>query len=587
MNRNWGVETPGSPDWFSTIEEAVKIGSADQEHWDESADVVIVGLGGAGVSAALQAAEEGSHVIALDRFGGGGSTAVNGGIFYAGGGTSAQREAGVEDSAEQMFNYLQMETKGVVSDATLRRFCEGSVDDAAWMERHGVRFASRVYPGKTSYPDPTYYLYHSDSSLCGPYRDHAKPAPRGHRAFMPPTKSGEGYGAGLYYPLEASAEKAGVRVLRHTEVLRLVLDSAGAVVGVEAASLPADAPEAPEHARLQKRGQFWLRLLPPSYPGSGLTRARGEAFLKRARDLEAQGRKRIRVRAKGGVVLSTGGYIYNREMIAHYAPGYREGMPNGTAGDTGAGMRLGQTAGGAVDLLHHLSAWRFLNPPHAWSQGMLVNRRGERFVNETYYGSAIGSPLVEDHGGKAWLILDRRLVRLARKQVLAPRVLPFQRYPALLAMALGRVKARTLDSLANKMGFDRAAFAETVRHYNAAARGAERDPFGKEGDELQPIEHGPFYAVDMSIDAKYEPLSVMTLGGLKVEEESGGVRREDGSVIPGLYAAGRTAVGICSNLYVSGLSVADCIFSGRRAGRSAAGAARATSKEAVEKVGPR
>ena len=71
-------------------------------------------------------------------------------------------------------------------------------------------------------------------------------------------------------------------------------------------------------------------------------------------------------------------------------------------------------------------------------------------------------------------------------------------------------------------------------------------------------------------------MPMLTLGGLKVEEATGLVRREDGSVIPGLYAAGRTAVGICSNVYVSGLAYADCIFSGRRVGRSvaAAGAAR-------------
>ena len=63
----------------------------------------------------------------------------------------------------------------------------------------------------------------------------------------------------------------------------------------------------------------------------------------------------------------------------------------------------------------------------------------------------------------------------------------------------------------------------------------------------------------------------MTLGGLKVDEESGLVLRDDGTTIAGLYAAGRTAIGICSNLYVSGLAVADCVFSGRRAGRHAAG----------------
>ena len=65
-----------------------------------------------------------------------------------------------------------------------------------------------------------------------------------------------------------------------------------------------------------------------------------------------------------------------------------------------------------------------------------------------------------------------------------------------------------------------------------------------------------------------------TLGGLRVDEESGLVQREDGTLVPGLYAAGRSAVGICSNSYVSGLSLADCVFSGRRAGAHAARSGR-------------
>jgi 3-oxo-5alpha-steroid 4-dehydrogenase len=63
---------------------------------------------------------------------------------------------------------------------------------------------------------------------------------------------------------------------------------------------------------------------------------------------------------------------------------------------------------------------------------------------------------------------------------------------------------------------------------------------------------------------------MLTLGGLTVAEDSGQVLRDDGSPIAGLYAAGRTAVGLCSNSYVSGLSLADCVFSGRRAGQHAA-----------------
>jgi Succinate dehydrogenase/fumarate reductase, flavoprotein subunit len=560
---------PAIDDASAGVEPALRLGAGETIAWDEQADVIVVGLGGAGVCAAIQASEDGGSVIALERFGGGGSTAVNGGIYYAGGGTAAQREAGVEDSPEEMFRYLREETQGVVSDELLRRFCDGSARDADWMARHGVRFSGKLYPGKTSYPHTSYYLYHSDSSLAAPYRHKARPAARGHRAFLPPTKSAEGYGAGLYFPLEASAEKLGVQIMRRAEVVRLIVDGAGTVTGVEAEYLPPDGPHTETYARLVRRSEFWTRLLPPAYPGAKLTRARGARLMRKADLIERKARRRIRIGARRGVVLSTGGFIYNRDMIARYAPKYLSGMPQGTAGDTGAGMRLGQSVGGAVDLLEHCSAWRFLNPPAAWALGMLVDARGSRFVNETHYGAAIGSEMVERRGGVGWLILDETLVKEARAQVRHSETLPFQRYPALLAMRLGRRKARTLDALARKVGFDPAIFAETVKRYNAAAQGGAADPFGKEGDELHVLASGPFYAVDQSITAKYAPLPCMTLGGLKVSEDSGQVLNEEGRPISGLYAAGRTAVGICSNLYVSGLAVADCVFSGRRAGRHA------------------
>lgn len=557
-------------DWYSEIEDAQIVNDPAEIKWDDEADVVVVGYGGAGVNCALQAVEGGASVIALDRFEGGGSTAVNGGIFYAGGGTAAQKEAGVEDDAENMFNYLRHETQGVVKETTLRRFCKSSADDYDWMVRHGARFSGRLYPGKTSYPHTSYYLYHSDSSLAAPYRDIARPAARGHRAYMPGNASAEGYGIGLYAPLRDAAEAAGVRVRQRADVRRLVLDRAGRVIGVAALWFPQDVPEYAEYTRIVSQSVKWTRMLPPSYPGSAITRGLGDRLMQKARLLESRAQRWIFVRARKGVVLSTGGFIYNRDMIRHYAPNFLEGMPQGTAGDSGAGIRLGQTAGGATERMHHLSAWRFINPPFAWSRGILVNARGERMINETYYGAAIGEAIVAKNGGTAWLVIDKSLYRDAWKQAWHKEVLPFQRYPAMLAMMFGRHKAQTLEALAGKVGFDPAAFRDTVAAYNRAAKGEAVDAFGKSGDELHVLEGGPYYAIDMSITAKLEPMSVMTLGGLKIEEDNGLVLREDGTPITGLYAAGRTAVGVCSHIYVSGLSVADCVFSGRRAGRHVA-----------------
>ena len=89
-----------------------------------------------------------------------------------------------------------------------------------------------------------------------------------------------------------------------------------------------------------------------------------------------------------------------------------------------------------------------------------------------------------------------------------------------------------------------------------------------------PIATPPFYGMDISITSKFLPLPVITFGGLRIDERSGMVLDEKGQAIPGLYAAGRTAVGVASNTYVSGLSFADCVFSGRRVARHVARANR-------------
>ncbi len=124
-------------------------------------DLIVVGMGAAGVCAAIEAAERGLDVLIVDRFAGGGATAISGGVVYAGGGTSIQHEAGIGDSPEAMFQYLKLETQGVVSDDTLRRFCETSPEMIEWLRQHGVPFEASLCPDKTSYPSNDYYLYYS------------------------------------------------------------------------------------------------------------------------------------------------------------------------------------------------------------------------------------------------------------------------------------------------------------------------------------------------------------------------------------------------------------------------------------------
>ena len=148
-------------------------------------------------------------MLVLDRFDGGGATALSGGVVYAGGGTPQQRAAGVSDSAEAMFGYLRTEVGDVVPAGTLREFCDGSAAMLAWLEGHGVPFEGSLCPDKTSYPTNRHYLYYSGSEVSA--RDIAPPAPRGHRA------RGRGTSGGLLYArLAAAVRRAGIQVVAQT-----------------------------------------------------------------------------------------------------------------------------------------------------------------------------------------------------------------------------------------------------------------------------------------------------------------------------------------------------------------------------------
>lgn len=569
-----GDPAPAGPgavrDWGLAIDAPLMLHDPDGHPWDDAADLIVVGAGGAGIAAMLEGVEAGLAVIGLDRYSGGGSSAANGGVFYAGGGTSVQREAGVEDTPDNMFDYLKLEVDDVVDDATLRDFCEQSAPTVEWMRGHGVPFEGSLYSRKTSFPPLDKYLYHPDSSLAAPHRDIAQPAARGHRGVGRNGNKAWGLGRFIWEPLRDAALARGARLISHAEVRQLAQDSAGRIIGVRVEQI-VDAGVGARFAALVKRAEGWFEKLPPTLPGAQLTFARGYKLLAQASALEAANRQSRWYRARRGVVLSAGGFIINNPMVAHYAPKYAAGLPNGTLGDNGAGIMLGVSVGGATALMERVSGWRFLSPPAAWSRAILVNGRGQRFVNETHYGAAIGDAMVERNGGRGYIILDAAARRQSLRDAFGPEVLAFQRDITLVNCLVTAKKGRTLAALAAKIGADPATLEATVADYNRAARGEVRDPFHKSPDEMRAICAGPYYAIDASVDSKTFPLACMTVGGLVVDEGSGQVRRPDGSLIPGLYAAGRNAVGLCSWLYVSGLSYADCIYSGRRAARAIGG----------------
>ncbi len=555
---------PGDDNWHSAVGEPVVVAGPESVDWDRQADVLVIGFGGAGATAALRCAELGLSVVALDKAEGGGATLASGGVLYAGGGTSVQKALGEEDSPQNMFAYLKLETGGIVSDETLMRFCETSAANVDWLMGQGVRFGGPVWKQKTSYPNVDYFLYHSDNTLLPEYRKHAIPAARGHRGVIRKGRSAVDLGSSIYDPLKARCLEHGVSLETKTEAHRLIVDQSGAVLGVEARQLPPGSDARREHADCLRKGNRLVAMYPFFLPGARLAHARAGRYFARAAEIEATRRVTRRYRANRGLCLSAGGFVFNRPMVHHHCPAFAEGVPLGTPGDDGSGIRLGQTAGGAVAHMDRATAWRFINPPLAWSQGVVVDGNGRRFVNECCYGATIGDAMVAGAGGRGWLLLDNHLVRNAWRQIWPTKVLPFQWQLAAINMLFGKRKYRDPASLCDALGFDREVLAETLRQTARVADGLESDSFGKPLEDVHRLEF-PLHVIDVSLGAKLLPCTVLTMGGLVVNEATGQVVKEGGGEVPGLFAAGRTAVGIPSYLYMSGLSVADCVFSGLRA----------------------
>jgi 3-oxo-5alpha-steroid 4-dehydrogenase len=529
---------------------------------DHGCDVVVVGYGAAGAAAAIEAADAGAQVLVLDRGYGGGATALSGGVVYAGGGTPHQIAAGLTDSPENMFNYLRQEVQGVVSDATLRRYCETSQEMIAWLEGQGARYFASLCPYKTAYPTDAHYLYYSGNEKAWPYKLEAQPAARGHRMVAKGMSSGHAF----FEALRASATAKGVEFKPLSRVHELIIE-AGAVVGVRYRCMQAPAPVRRRHRRLRLVADKLTNWVPPV---GAMANARAESLWQGyAVD------KSVRATA---VVLCGGGFVFNPKMKAEYDRGFEDITPLGTVGDDGTVINLGVSAGGTLEYPERMTAWRFLSPPSALLEGISIDPSGTRIANEDLYGATHSRIMIDQHDGRGYLILDANTWTKARRQI-PSQTMFFQRLQAAYLFTVGHTRARTLDGLARKIDVPADALLRTVHAYNDGIRSGAGDPYHKAPDLCSPLEQGPFYAIDISIkNSPAYPAPGLTLGGLRVDEATGQVLDCARSPIPGLYAAGRSAVGICSNSYISGLSLGDCIFSGRRAGNHAA--ATALSAEA-------
>lgn len=531
----------------------------DTLEWNDCADIVVVGAGGAGCSAALEAREQDAEVILVDRFAGGGAMQYSGGIIYAGG-TRFQKEAGYDDDPDKMYDYLAMEVGDAVRPETLRRFCEGSAGDLDWLTEHGVQFASSVYKEKTTYPPEGKFLYYSGNEKHPRFASKTPPMPRGHRVY------GSGYGGQHYFAaLSKALDLTGVRRRSHAKASRLVIDQAGRVIGLEVMSLPASVQE--EHEKLYRRVNPYVPFRNAAY----------DKLVLQLQEMEARQAKPLLIRARSGVILATAGFTFDRKRIAQYNPElarnyhllHRLAMP----GSDGSGIDLGVSVGGATGYMDSFLINRVLAPPAAQVGGVLINEQGQRFINEDAYIGVVGGAIAAQSKGTAWLILSARQLRKALREILSGgwHLLKFYGGPALLNLLLGGTKRhRRIDRLAVACGIDPHALVNTAAEHDRRLAEGRPDDFGKVDDCRTRLGDGPYYALNMSIWNKFALTNVMTLGGLRVNEGTGAVLRADGGEVEGLYAAGTTAVGLHSNGYISGISLADGVFSGRRAARAAA-----------------
>lgn len=528
----------------------------------------MVGYGAAGSSAALDAADKGKRVLLIDRFDGGGSTRRSGGIYYAGGGTRAQKDVGVVDDVDNMFKYVKKENEGCVDDATIRQFCEESADTFAWMEKRvGVPFQNAekqtsYYTKKSSYPPSAYTLYFSGNENAYPFSSLASPAPRGNRPFGDYLTGNVMFGA-----FEQAVEShPNITVRFHCKSRELIMSGNGKTcLGLQVDALHEDFYGT--NVMLHEIGSGSAMMDPSRQIDTRCLELETELFDKFA--------SKQNVYAKHGVIICTGGFFFNADMVKKHAPKYFGFMPLGNLGDDGSGIALCKRAGCLLGNMDRCSAWKFINPPYSFVTGVLVNSQGERVGNEDTYGATFADFLVQNHQGKGWLIIDQQAWDEANEDCMNPNsgLQADQRMQGLANLHKNRIQADDgVKDLAGKINAP--GLIATLARYNADCKKGQDSQFHKHVQYLKPLQ-GTLYAVKLDMTGnKYWPTPCMTLGGVKVDGATGRAMKKDTmEPINGLYAAGKCAVGIASNYYVSGLSLADAVFTGRRAGRHVAAAA--------------
>ena len=475
----------------------------DIQHWDIETDVIVVGFGGAGACAAIEASTNGADVHIMElASAAGGSTAMSGGEVYLGGsgGTALQKKFGFEDSTENFFNYLMMQHAPQADEAKVRAYAEGAAKHFDWLVDKGVPFKETYLEERVVEPMTDDGLFWCGNEKAWPEIESCKPVPRGHVVQL----EGMGAGAVLMETLQRHIDTLPVTQHFDTRALSLIVNDEVEVVGLV----------------VRKDGEL------------------------------------LACKARKGVILCAGGFVMNDDMLAQYAPRLSKATEKiGNPGDMGMGIQMGISVGAAAINMHEGFNSIPFYPPGSLTYGILVNDKGQRFINEDTYHGRVGTAVLEQNSQRFYMIAD---------------VDAYGTYEQLnFASADVAGTGESAEELEKELGLLPNSLTHTLETYNNYAKSGQDPLFHKQEAWVRPLEP-PYVALDFT-PGRGVFIPYFTLGGLD-SLPTGEVLRPDGSVVPGLYAAGRTACGVPRRGagYNSGISVGDATFTGRQAGTAAA-----------------
>ena len=486
-------------------------------------DIVIVGAGGAGMTAAITAAEAGKNVVIVESQAmvGGNSVRATGGMNAAD--TPAQDEnefteaAGVEKTLETAASeWAGNETITALADTVAGQWAEyqanpvGYFDSVELMELdtliggHGTNDPALVEALCSNSADAIAWLSEQGIELTSVSSFGGASVKRIHR---PVDSEGKTISVGSYMIplLQAKCEELGVEFIMNTTANEILTDANGAAVGIAA------------------------------------TDKNGAA---------------VTVNAKA-VILATGGFGANLDMVVEYKPDLAGFMTTNAPGAQGQGIDMAVAIGaGTVDMdqiqIHptvEANTAALITEGLRGDGAILVNAEGNRFTDEVGTRDVVSAAEIAQTGSYSWLVID---------QAMADASSVIQGY-----IKNGyTVTGETYEELAEAMGVDAAAFAATMDKWNAAVAAGVDEEFGRTSF-ANPLDTAPYYAIKVTAGIHH------TMGGLTINPQTQ-VLAGDGTVIDGLYAAGEVTGGVHGGNRLGGNAVADFVVFGRIAGEQAA-----------------